>query len=131
MHNQNQPASLADALVDYDYAYLMTATSDGAPHAVAVRPRLQNGALVVGDLGKRSRANVSIQPSVGLVWPPKIASDYSLIVDGRARIDAGSLRITPTRAVLHRLAPSQPAAAAGGCAADCIELDCNPARGES
>ena len=115
---------LADTLARYRFAYLMTSSADGgAPHAVAVSARLQDGVLLVDGAGRRTRGNALQRPAVGLVWPPAVESDYSLIVDGQAAVDGERLRITPTRAVLHRPAPpsAQPAAP-GRCGADCVEL---------
>lgn len=112
---------LADAIARYRFAYLMTASEHGAPHVVAVVPVLQGGELAVSNTGRRTRENAQRQSAVGLVWPPQSESDYSLIVDGTAAVSGELLRITPTRAVLHRPAPSaQPKA--GGCASDCVEL---------
>ncbi|MFT3819148.1 MAG: hypothetical protein QM750_16155 [Rubrivivax sp.] len=116
-------SNLADALARYRFAYLMTASAnEGAPHAVAVSPRLQDGALWIDGAGRRTRDNAAQRPAVGLVWPPAVESDYSLIVDGQAAVDGERLRITPTRAVLHRPAPARPTAP-GRCGADCVELE--------
>lgn len=122
---------LAVAMADYDFAYLLTSPSHGAPHAVAVRPRLEGDHLVVDGLGRRSPRNASETPTVSLVWPPRSIEAYSLIVDGLAVVEppvhdtgdgrGASMRITPTRAVLHRPAPgtaTDPAA----CVSDCIEI---------
>jgi len=113
--------SLAGALARYRFAYLMTGSAEGAPHAVAVQAALQGGELVVDGVGRRTHANALERPAVALVWPPADEGGYSLIVDGRARAAGGQLRIQPLRAVLHRPAP--PRAPAGeGCGSDCVEL---------
>ena len=117
--------ALAEALARYRYAYLMTGTGDGAPHAVAVQALLQGGELVVDGVGRRTRANAQARPAVGLVWPPAQEGDYSLIVDGEARMAGEQMRIRPTRAVLHRPAPA-PVAKAEGCRSDCVELNLQP-----
>ncbi len=117
-------SNLAHALARYRFAYLLTSSAAGAaPHAVAVSARLHDGALLIDGVGRRTRDNAQQRPAVGLVWPPAAEQDYSLIVDGQAAIDGEGLRITPTRAVLHRPAP-RPAerAAAGTCGSDCVEL---------
>ncbi|WHZ11317.1 MAG: hypothetical protein OJF60_001756 [Burkholderiaceae bacterium] len=116
-------ASLAGAIARFRFAYLMTANPKGAPHAVAVVPVLRAGELVVNDVGRRTRENAQQQSAVGLVWPPQSESDYSLIVDGTAAVSGESLRITPTRAVLHRPAPTPQSTAPGGCASDCVEIE--------
>lgn len=119
---------LAQAIAKYRFAYLLTGSAQGAPHAVAVVPVLEDGALLVAKVGRRTRENLLARPAVGLVWPPQSEAGYSLIVDGQAAPDGESVRIAPTRAVLHRPAPRpqvDPAsvdAAQGACGSDCVEL---------
>lgn len=115
-------AGLEDAMARYRFAYLMTTNGKGAPHAVAVSVTLRQGQLVIDGIGRRTRQNATERPVVGLVWPPESATDYSLIVDGRASVLDDQVRITPTRAVLHRPAPAPTAAAPSACGADCVEL---------
>ena len=120
-------SKLADAMARYRFAYLMTASANGAPRAIAVVPELQGGELIVHSTGRRTRENVQRQSAVGLVWPPQSESDYSLIVDGTATVTGEQLHITPTGAVLHRPAPSAQAnKAPGGCASDCVKLESGP-----
>ncbi len=121
-------SQLADALTRYRYAYLMTSPEQGAPHAVAVYAAIDGDALAVNDAGRRTRANAQARPAVALVWPPGEEGGYSLIVDGLADVQGEQLRITPTRAVLHRSAPAPApqAQAEGGCTSDCVELDLKP-----
>jgi hypothetical protein len=115
-------AGLAEVMGRYRFAYLLTSSERGAPHALAVTPVLQGGELLVDEAGRRTRDNAEKRPEVALVWPPQSESDYSLIVDGRAVVTQGGLRIAPERAVLHRpTAPQQPAAA-GACGSDCVEI---------
>ncbi|MGE3774752.1 MAG: pyridoxamine 5'-phosphate oxidase family protein [Gammaproteobacteria bacterium] len=118
-----EASGLADVITRYRYAYLMTTTANGAPHAVAVSAVLQDGALIVDRIGRRTRENALARPAVGLVWPPESAEDYSLIVDGQAAVVGDQMRITPTRAVLHRSAPSPRPQAPGACGSDCVELE--------
>lgn len=120
--------SLADVIARYRFAYLMTTSDKGPPHAVQVAVALQGGDLVVNGPGRRTRANALARPAVGLVWPPQSETDYSLIVDGQAAVTDESLRITPTRAVLHRPSPSSALKEAGSCGSDCVELGLAPAR---
>ncbi|HMM74573.1 MAG TPA: pyridoxamine 5'-phosphate oxidase family protein [Gammaproteobacteria bacterium] len=117
-----ESSSLGDAIARYRYAYLMTTNAQGAPHAVAVSAVLQDGALIVDGLGRRTRENALARPAVGLVWPPASPADYSLIVDGQAEVVGDRMRIVPTRAVLHRSAPSPRPKASGACGSDCVEL---------
>ncbi len=114
--------SLANAITRYRFAYLMTAGDNGPPHAVQIPVVLRGGDLVVNGIGRRTRDNALARPAVGLVWPPQSEADYSLLVDGHATVIGESLRITPTRAVLHRPGPSPTPNAPGTCGADCVEL---------
>ena len=114
---------LPEVMARYRFAYLLTSSAPGAaPHAVAVTPALEGGALAIQGIGRRTRENLLARPAVGLVWPPQSASDYSLIVDGQAAMAGDTLRITPTRAVLNRPAPNPEPAAPGACGSDCMEL---------
>lgn len=117
---------LADEMAKYRFAYLMTVSDDGAPHAVAVSPTLQEGQLMIGDMGRHTRQNAQSRPELALVWPPLDIDGYSLIVDGRAKVDGESVLVRPTRAVLHRPAPAPVGADAGEastCQSDCIPLE--------
>lgn len=118
----NTPRNLAQALTHYTQAYLLTA-SQGAPHAVPVSARLEDGAVIVEPIGRHTRDNVARQPGVALLWPPASASGYSLVVDGQATLADTALRVAPTRAVLQRPTVGAHVVSGGTCAADCIELD--------
>ena len=51
--------------------------------------------------------NASARPLVALLWPPNSSGEFSLIVDADAtRVDDARVWLEPTRAVLHRPAPS-------------------------
>lgn len=113
---------LAETIARYRFAYLLTSSERGAPHAVAVTAVLQGDHLVVGDTGRRTQQNAQRRPDVALVWPPQSEADYSLIVDGRAEVADGVVRITPARAVLHRAAPPSQPATPGACGSDCVEI---------
>lgn len=131
---------LAEAIERYRFAYLLTSSGAGAPHAVAVRPSFRDGMLVIDEPGRRTRANAGERPAVALVWPPPDEAGYSLIVDGQAAVDGDGLRVVPARAVLHRPALAgmggkadevdragvvgvAAASATGRCGADCVELE--------
>jgi len=105
-------------------AYLLTVSDDGRPHAVHGPVRWEGDALAL-EVGRRSAANATARPSVSLLYPMRADGDYSLIVDGTAALVPGRdgrwLRVTPTRAVLHRPAPA-PAPGASSCDADCVPL---------
>jgi len=115
-------SKLAEVLGRYRFAYLLTSSERGAPHAVAVTPVLEGGVLVVHETGRRTRDNAVQRPEVGLVWPPQSQADYSLIVDGRAVVAGAGLSIEPMRAVLHRPAPSGQPPMPGACGSDCVEI---------
>ena len=96
------------------YAYLLTVSDDQTAHAVAITPSIADGEITC-EAGNRSCANAAARPNVSLLWPPATTGDYSLIVDGDARVDGSTVRIAPARAVRHRPAPG------GG--SDCAPVD--------
>lgn len=120
---------LAAALEAYSFAYLLTVNDDGRPHAVAVTPVLEDGAMRVSELGRRTTANAVARPAISLVWPPSEPGGYSLIVDGDAETADDDLLITPTTAVLHRPAPAGAEPSTTGCEADCRPIDLGASTG--
>jgi len=104
-------------------AYLLTVSDDGVPHAVHM-PFDWEGDALVADVGRRTGMNAAARPTVSLLFPLRSPEDYSLIVDGTATVapstDGRRVRVTPTKAVLHRPAvvPNPDAA----CDADCVTL---------
>jgi hypothetical protein len=115
--------ALAEAMTAHPYAYLLTVSDDGRPHAVAVVPLLEGGALTM-NVGHRSSANASARPDgVSVIWPPAEAGGYSLIVDGHATAGLEAVTVIPTKAVLHRpAAPAAGPAPEGSCGSDCVPL---------
>ena len=113
---------LGDTLRDYAFAYLLTVSDDHRAHAVAVQPRLDGGALHVEGLGNRTRANLEAHADVTLLFPPRAEGGYTLIVDGRARLDGGA-SVVPSHAVLHRPADHPTTPADGSCGNDCVPLE--------
>ena len=85
-------------------AFLLTVSEGTSPHAVSADVRWDGDVLVVG-AGRTTTGNVAAAPAVTVLWP-RSGEDYSLIVDGSGVVDdgAGLVRITPTRAILHRSA---------------------------
>lgn len=115
---------LADALADFTFAYLITVGDDHRAHTVAVQPVLVDGVLDVGAIGKSTRSNAGAHPDVTVVWPPREAGGYTLIVDGQGQpADADGLKVVPSRAVLHRPAAPDSPATATGCLHDCVPLE--------
>jgi len=86
--------------------YLLTVSDDGRAHSVAVAVAWDGDEILIG-AGDTSRRNASARPLVALLWPPNSSGEFSLIVDAHATsVDDTELRLEPTRAVLHRPAPS-------------------------
>ena len=83
-------------------AFLLTVSGGASPHVVSADVRWEGDQLVVG-AGRTTSANVTAAPAVSLLWP-RAGEDYSLIVDGSAVVDGDVVRITPSRAILHRSA---------------------------
>jgi hypothetical protein len=116
---------LAAALEDFTFAYLVTVGDDYRAHTVAVEPVFADGVINVGPVGGGTRRNLAQHDGVTLVWPPSQPGGYTLIVDGRGHPTDGdaALQIVPSRAVLHRKAAPDSAAAAAVCLHDCVPLD--------
>jgi hypothetical protein len=114
---------LAAALSDYHAAYLITVDDEYQVHTVDVEPELDDQVITVGLVGGTTRRNIDRRTAVTLLWPPHERGGYSLIVDGTCQLDGGdagddtaTLRVTPTRALLHRKADP----ADGGVRHDCV-----------
>jgi hypothetical protein len=102
-------------------AYVITTDGEARPHVVLARVARHDNDFVA-EVGKRTAANARRQPHVSLLFPVRDASDYSLIVDAVATVEAPDrLRLAPTRAVLHRPGPAS-APAVSSCGADCVPL---------
>jgi hypothetical protein len=117
--------NLGDAIDATDRApYLLTVSDDGRPHSVSVDWRWDSDQLALS-VGNRTLANARARALVTLLWPPSDRGGYSLIVDcavARAEGTGGgdnTIRVRPTRAVLHRPAAGPTEAA---CEADCVPL---------
>jgi hypothetical protein len=113
-----------DELGPYGPPFLLTVNADGRPHAVAVEAGW-DGDVLVARAGRRTAANAADRPAVALLWPPFEAGGYSVILDGQAEVvaigDDASVRVVPTKAVLHRAA-STPAEPGQACSSDCVPL---------
>lgn len=115
-------AKLADTMDGYGFAYLLTVSEDGRPHAVAVQPATLEGAIAVGDIGNRTLTNLAARPDVTLLFPPGEQGGYSLIVDGRATTDGGGTLVVPAHAVLHRPADHATGPTDSSCGNDCVPV---------
>ncbi|MCI0547919.1 MAG: pyridoxamine 5'-phosphate oxidase family protein [Candidatus Rokubacteria bacterium] len=104
-------------------AYVLTVTEDGTPHVVHARVEW-DGAELVAEVGARTAENASARPRISLLYPIRSETDYSLIVDGVACVEAAGdgrrLRVTPARGVFHRPGPSPDPASS--CTDDCIPI---------
>jgi hypothetical protein len=92
---------LAEALADFPWGYLLTVSDGGQVRLLAVPTEFREGRIYV-DAGDRARSNARARPAVTMVFPPPSGTELSLVVDGHATIDGGTVRIDPQHAVLHR-----------------------------
>ena len=99
------------------FAYLLTVSDDGRPHAVAVSAVWSDDDTLTVSAGRTTLANARSRPTVSLLWPPVDEEGYSLIVDGGADVDDATSRVAvrAAKAVLHR-------ARAEGAGSDCVTL---------
>ena len=113
---------LNDALTDFTFAYLITVGDDYRAHTVAVDPVLAEGVFELGSVGNSTRRNATAHSGVTLLWPPREGGGYTLIVDGQGHVVAETLKVVPSRAVLHRRATASGTPTASGCGDDCVPL---------
>jgi hypothetical protein len=95
---------LGETLTGFDAGFLLTTggAAGGRVKAVSAVPVLEGAVLRAAAPGRGSLANVAANPVVTLLYPPRTAPDYSLLVDGTAVVEGDDVVITPTSAVLHR-----------------------------
>lgn len=113
---------LAETLVDFPFGYLITVGDDFRAHTVAVTPVFEDGGFVIGPLGGTTRRNAGAHEAVTVLWPPREPTGYSLIVDGTAEVTEAGVRLTPSRAVLHRSAIEPGEGTDPGGLHDCVPL---------
>ena len=98
---------LADKVVARGAGFLVTTGSDGRPHTTQVVFEI-DGQTLRAPAGRKTCLNIAAQPLVALLWPPAMAGDYNLIIDGDATaVDLddegkGYAVIEATHAILHR-----------------------------
>lgn len=101
---------LAEEIRRWGFCYLVTVSEGERPHLLALHPEVVGSS---GDLhlrfeagGGRACRNATERPEVTLVFPPVPHSEgMSLLIDGAATVDDGTIDVTPTWAVRHRPAP--------------------------
>jgi len=84
------------------YPFVISASHERQAHVVSVTIRF-DGARFSFAAGQTTRTNISSSEAATLLWPGA-GGPYGLIVDGTAALDGDAVTVTPTRAVLHRLA---------------------------
>lgn len=87
------------------YAFLLTVTEDGRPHAVSLVVDWDGDELVCAP-GPRTVANAERSPEVSLLWPVSGRDGFTLFVNGPAevRVDGEGKKVVvkPASAVLHK-----------------------------
>jgi hypothetical protein len=111
-------AGLADAIGGRRLAHLVTV--GGGPHVTVVEVRLDGDRLALAGVGNRSTANLRANPAVTLLWQPPAEGERGLIVDGTAEVHGDVVRVSPTKAILHRPALDEAGIPAGS---DCLSVD--------
>ena len=100
-------ADLAEEMARFgESAFVLTTSDDGRPHISHVAVTHEDGVLHC-TVGGRSAGNARSRAQIAVLWPPHSTDGFSLIVDADATVDGSELRLTPTKAVLHRPAPAQ------------------------
>jgi hypothetical protein len=110
---------LAGTLADFDVAYLVTVSDEGRAHVLSVFADPTADGLVVDGVGRHTQANAAARRDVTLVFPPREAGGYTLLVDGRASVDDTTITIVPAKAILHRPAVAPDGRRVGS---DCIDV---------
>jgi hypothetical protein len=110
---------LAATLADFDVAYLVTVSDEGRAHVLSVFADPTAGGLVVEGVGRHTQANAAAHPDVTLVFPPRDAGGYTLLVDGRASVADSTVTIVPATAILHRPAVAPDGRRVGS---DCVDV---------
>ena len=63
---------LTETLTWYHFAYLLTVDDNDRAHVVAVHPTMANDTLLVGNLGRKTHANLTAHPLVTWCGHPRI-----------------------------------------------------------
>ena len=84
-------------------AFLLTVSDDGRPHPASVRVTRAADGTLHAPAGRRTSANATAQRGVTLLWAGP-DDGFALLVDGTAVLSEEGLVVTPTSAILHKLA---------------------------
>lgn len=123
MSGQVDLERLAQAITEFDSAFLITVSADDRIHTVTVEPTLAGDKIHVDAVGRRTIANVQAHSAVSLAWSPREPGGYALMVDGCAAPSGEGLDVVPTKALLHRRAEPGSRAATTGCLHDCVVFE--------
>ena len=102
-----EPILIGEHLAGREFVYLIT-NSNERSHVVALRPMLTNNIARFANTGRTPLANVAVNSSVTLTWPPCDSTQthehakYSVVADGIAAVEGDELLVTITNAVFHR-----------------------------
>ena len=84
-------------------AFLIT-VGDGRAHPASVLTEARTDGALTMPAGRRTAANVAERPDVTVLWAGPNADGLALLVDGTAAVTDGVVTVTPTSAILHKLA---------------------------
>ena len=90
-------------------AYVLTVSNDGRAHAVYLNVAWSDGRLVA-EVGHTTAANAKARPEISLLFPVRVAGDYSFFVDGRAIVESGDGPASRPDTDPCRLPPPRPRA---------------------
>lgn len=90
--------------------FLLSSVMDSRPHAVHLRFEVaaaEGQVELRSPAGRTARGNCSQRPAVTVLFPAAEPDQFSLLVDGEARLDGDEhIVVTAVSAVLHRPAPN-------------------------
>ena len=102
-----EPILIGEHLAGREFVYLIT-NSNERSHVVALRPMLTNNIARFANTGRTPLANVAVNSSVTLTWPPCDSTQthehakYSVVADGIAAVEGDEVLVAITNAVFHR-----------------------------
>jgi hypothetical protein len=85
-------------------AAFLIAVGDGRAHPASVLTAARADGTLTIPAGRRTAANIAERPEVTVLWAGPNADGFALLVDGTAAIADRGITVTPTSAILHKLA---------------------------